>query len=128
MKMKLITLAFVISLSFAMGCASTTTRHLTSASDFEKVFSAAKQAAIECRFGITSASSTEGLITAQQAVVMGQGSVVILNVQVTKTATGTAVQVAFVPPPGAAGNMDGYMKKYTDALKGRIPDVEVSTP
>ena len=109
-----------------LGCASTASRNLSSSSDFDKVFYACKQAVAECGYGITSASTTDGFISAQQAVMKGQGSVVIMNIQVTRGTGGSSVQATVVPPPGTMGNINGILDKFTMALKSRVPDTIVT--
>ena len=70
------TLQIVCSLvalaTLLIGCATTTTQQLTSSADFDKVFAACKQSAVMCGYGVTSASATDGFITASQSVVQGK--------------------------------------------------------
>lgn len=112
--------------SFLVGCATTTSNTLSTSKDFESVFSACKQTATECGFGITSASATDGFISASQGVYSGQGSVVIMNIQVTRKTNASSVLISVVPPPGTVGNIKSIIDKFTTTLKGKIPDIVVS--
>ena len=108
------------------GCASTKTGTLSTKADYNEVFNAARQAAIETGFGITSADKGSGFISGQMAVGFGEGTVVVMSVQLTRTLDGTEVEVSIVPPSGTVGNIEGLIDKFSKALKKRVPDVEVS--
>ena len=110
------------------GCASTSSRRLSTASDFDKVFAACKPAVVECGFGITSASAADGFISAQRALVGGFGEVEVMNIQVNRDGKGCSVQVSVVPPADEVfRSMQKVVDNFTKALRDRVPDVAVSS-
>lgn len=118
-------LAFIAVLSFITGCASMASSTLSTSAEYGQVFAACRQAATETSFGVTSENGADGLISAQQSVVGGNGSAVQMSIQVTKVNGKTQVEVSVVPPPGTVGDTKGYVATFTEALKKRIPDVTV---
>ena len=106
------------------GCASTVIRSAQTSTDYQKVFEAARQAAIERAFGVTSADINTGFISGRQGVLAGSGNQVLLNIQVSK-GTPTKVEVSVVPPPGVIGDTDGIVRGIFAAMKNRIPDLAV---
>jgi hypothetical protein len=80
---------------------------------------------IDVRFSASSADPKTGLIVADQAVVMGKGTVSRLNIIVARVTSGTEVSVNFVPPPGTIGGQN-IAQNYVQAVKKRVPDVDVS--
>lgn len=120
--------ALLVALTtFLVACASTSSQTLSSRSDFAKVFAASKQAAISSGYGVTSSSATDGFISAQKAVLGGNGTAIILNIQVTHRGSGCGVQASVVPPPGTVGNTQADLEKFTTILRSSIPDIAVST-
>ena len=118
---------FVALTTFLVACASTSSQTLSSRSDFARVFEASKQAAISSGYGVTSSTATDGFISAQKAVIEGNGTAIILNIQVTHRGSGCGVQVSVVPPPGTVGNTQADLEKFTTILRSSIPDIAVST-
>lgn len=106
------------------GCAATVVRLGQSATSYETVFEAARQAAIEQNFGITAADLNSGLISGQQGVLFGRGNQVFINIKVSK-GTPNSVEASVVPPPGVVGNTDGMVQAVFDSIKKRVPDLVV---
>jgi hypothetical protein len=77
------------------------------------------------QFSASSADPKTGLIVADQAVVMGRGTVSRLNIMVTRVGDSTEVSVTFVPPPGMVGGQ-GITDSYVKAVKKRVPDIGVA--
>jgi hypothetical protein len=76
------------------------------------------------RFSVSSADPKTGFIVADRAVLMGEGEVSRFNIMVTRVGANTEVSVNFVPPPGTIGGQR-ITENYVNALKKRVPDVEV---
>jgi len=104
------------------GCATTQMKTATTKGQFETVFEAARQAAIENGYAITSADPTSGFISASQYAVGGPGRQVRLNVKVTKGPP-VSVEVSVVPPPGTIGDTEGIATKVLQSIKSRVPDL-----
>lgn len=108
------------------GCATTQVQLARTKSGFDEVYRACIDATSEIKFGVSSSDPKTGLIVAEQAVVLGQGTVSKLNVTVTRVGDGTEVRVSFVPPPLTVGGQ-GVVEDYLKALRKRVPDIQVVT-
>ncbi len=106
------------------GCASVQVSSVKTSGDYNKVWKACIDSLSDVRFSASSTDPVSGLIIADQAVLGGHGTVSRLNIQVSKESGSTIVVVKFVPPPGTMGG-GGIVGKYVEALKQRIPDLDV---
>lgn len=104
-----------------VGCAATIVRSGRTTSSYEKLFEAARQAAVERNFGITSADINSGFISGQQGVVFGEGNQVFVNIKITR-GNPNLVEVSVIPPPVTIGNIDGIVRGIFDAIRKRVPD------
>jgi hypothetical protein len=111
----------------AVSCASAQQQQsmVRSKATYDEVWKACIDSLFDVNFSASSADPKTGLIVADQAVVLGHGTVVRLNIMVTRAADGTEVSVNFVPPPGTFGGV-GIVDNYAKALKKRVPDIEVT--
>jgi hypothetical protein len=112
------------------GCASPPAGGTFESSDrYETVFRACVAAAADVGFGVTSADSASGFISASQAVFSGQGTSVTLTVTVRHNNGRVAVDADFVRPPGTVslgGDFSENFDQYVAAVKKRVPDVTVT--
>lgn len=107
-------------------CAVTQRAMLRGKASYDEVWKACIDSLFDVRFSASSADPKTGLIVAEQAVVMGGGTVSRLNITVIRIANGTEVTVNFVPPPWTIGGQ-GIVDNYVAAVKKRIPDIEITT-
>lgn len=119
MKKFLVVLCFILGL---FGCAHTVIRSAYTFTAYEQVFEAARQAALENRFGITSADMSSGLINGRQGVLFGRGHDVFLNIKVSK-GNPNSVEVVVTPPHGTSGNTDAIVRNILKSIKTRVPDL-----
>ena len=117
--LSILALLFVVS-----SCASTKQYVLRSKANYDDVWRARIDSLFDVRFSASSADPKTGLIVADQAVVMGRGTVARLNITVTRVGDNTEVGVNFVPPPGTIGGQN-ITDNYVAAVKKRIPDVDI---
>jgi hypothetical protein len=110
---------------FLIACAAPKQQLVRSKSAYDQVFKACLDATVDVNYGISSTDSKIGLIVAEQAVFGSSAKVVKLNIIVSRVGNMTEVKVNWIPPPGTSGGA-GVVDKYIDALKKRIPDVEIS--
>ena len=92
---------------------------------YERLYAASLGAVSAVGYTVTNASKADGLIVAQQGVVLGHGSSVGLNATISEEANTRVLRVNFVAPPGtlALGNFDVNVAEYVSAVKARVPDV-----
>lgn len=117
-------LLLVVAVFVVAACASTQQYVLRSKASYDEVWKACVDSLFDVRFSASSADPKTGLIVADQAVVLGRGTVSRLNIMVTRVGDGTEVGVNFVPPPGTIGGQN-ITDDYVKAVKKRVPDVEV---
>lgn len=120
-----VTLVAFLCISF-VGCASVQESVVKSKSRYEVVHKACVDSLSDVRYSASSADMGSGLIIADQAVILGSGTVSRLNIMLSKSADGVLVNVKFVPPPGFTIGGQGTVDAYIKALKERIPDIEVA--
>jgi hypothetical protein len=121
-------LGALIALASCSGPAATAS-YQTSAS-YDRLYTSALSAVQSVGFTVTSSNKADGLITAQQGVVLGKGSAVGLNVMVSNDSTARHLQVNFKAPPAtfALGNFDQNVADYISAVKRGVPDLRASAP
>lgn len=96
----------------------------TSAS-YDRLYSASLAAVPVMGYTVTTSNKADGLIVAQQGVVMGHGSTVGLNISVSNSGPARLLQVNFMGPPGtvAMGDFNTNVAEYADAVRSRVPDL-----
>jgi hypothetical protein len=108
------------------GCAGSRSggTYQTNAS-YDRLYRAAIAAVPVTGFSVESSNKADGLIVAHQAVVMGNGTTVGLNVSVANTGTARVLNVMFMAPPGTLplGNFDQNTADYVNAVRAQIPDL-----
>ena len=113
-----------------VACASPPAGGTFESSDrYETVFRACASAATDLGFGVTSADSQSGFISASQAVLAGQGTSVVLSIDVHHDGGRVAVDADFVRPPGTlslGGDFGAMFDKYVAAVRRRVPDVTIT--
>jgi hypothetical protein len=120
-------LGIVLLVLVVVSCASTQRSTFRSKTSYDEVWRACLDSLFDIQFSASSADPNTGLIVADQAVVLGRGTVARLNIIVTRLGEHVDVSVNFVPPPGTSG-WYGIAEKYVTAVKRRIPDIEVRIP
>lgn len=115
----------LLALVCTCGCAMTTRSQFTSGSSYDKVFLAAQQSAQAIGFAVTTASKSDGFISANQAVVMGTGTHTVLNAQISRNGKGVTVEASIIPPPAMMGDVASIMRNFESELKSRVPDIQV---
>jgi len=117
-------LVLALAVFVAVSCASTQQYVLRSKASYDEVWKACVDSLFDVSFSASSADPKTGLIVADQAVVMGRGTVSRLNIMVTRVGDSTEVGVNFVPPPGTIGGQN-ITDNYVKAVKKRVPDIDV---
>lgn len=94
----------------------------------DQLFNAAKAAVPAIGYRITTVSRVEGLITAEQNVVMGHGTAVGLNASISSDGGDRLLQVSFAAPPGsfALGDFNQNVTEYIRIVQTRVPDLHAS--
>jgi hypothetical protein len=116
-----------LSAMLVAGCSTTSSRRLSTASDFDKVFAACKPAVLECGFGITVISAADGFISASR--IAWGGATELMQIQVSRDSKGCTVQISVVPQQGESlSSMKKVVDNFTKALRNRVPDVAVTGP
>lgn len=92
---------------------------------YDRLYAASLASVPAVGFTVTNASKADGLIVAQQGVVLGHGSSVGLNVTIATEGPAHILQVNFTAPPAglALGSFDQNVTDYVNAVKTRVPDV-----
>lgn len=92
---------------------------------YDRLYTASLGAVSAIGYTVTSASKTDGLIVAQQGVVLGGGSTVGLNATISTDAGSRVLHVDFVAPPAtlALGGFGGNLQEYIGAVRARVPDL-----
>ncbi len=118
-------IAVVIATGLA-GCAGPQARGTyQSSASYDRLYAASLAAVPAVGFTVTNASKADGLIVAQQGVVLGHGASVGLNVSISPEGPARIMQVNFTAPPAslALGSFDQNVTDYVNAVKTRVPDV-----
>ncbi|MBO9621057.1 MAG: hypothetical protein J7539_18725 [Niabella sp.] len=98
----------------------------TSKQPVDKVYAAALQAVSNIRFSVKNTDKTNGTIQAEQYIVMGEGKVINLFVNVTKEGDSTQVKATFNKPFGVSGNLAKIAKEYGEQIKKTITDLNIT--
>ena len=122
---KKILTAALIALSVSACAGPSATGVYQSRASADRLYTASLGAVSAIGYSVTSASKSDGLIVAQQGVVLGGGSTVGLNATITKEASGSVLHVTFIAPPAsiALGGFDGSLRQYIGAVRARVPDL-----
>lgn len=96
-----------------------------SSASYDRLYAASLAAVPAVGYTVTNASKADGLIVAQQGVMLGHGSSVGLNAAISQERGTRILWVTFVAPPGtmALGSFDENIAEYVSAVKARVPDV-----
>lgn len=93
-----------------------------------RLFLAARDAAPEVGFRVTSVSG-EDTIVAEQGVILGHGSAIGMTAYITSSPGGTqTLKVTFMAPPGTFtfGNFDDNVADYITAVRATVPDLRAA--
>jgi hypothetical protein len=115
-----------VLLAALSGCAgpSASGTYQSSAS-YDRLYAASLSAVSQVGYTVTSSNKADGLIVAQQGVIMGHGSTAGLNATVSDAGNTRILRVDFAAPPAtlALGNFDENVAQYVSAVRSRVPDV-----
>ena len=92
---------------------------------YDRLFAASLSAASTVGYVVTSANRSDGVIIAQQNVVLGHGSASGLTAVISREAAESVLRVNFTAPPGtfALGNFDDNVAEYLAAVRSGVPDI-----
>jgi hypothetical protein len=95
---------------------------------YDRLFAASLSAASTIGYVVTSANRSDGVITAQQNVVLGRGSASGLTAVISREGAESVLRVNFTAPPGtfALGNFDDNVAEYVAAVRSGVPDIHAS--
>lgn len=121
--------SIALALGVAVGLAGCAGPHASgtyqSNASYDRLYAASLASVTDVGFTVTNASKAEGLIVAQQGVILGHGSSVGLNVTLSAEGPARILRVNFIAPPAglALGSFDENVAEYVAAVKTRVPDV-----
>jgi len=95
---------------------------------FDAVFQASMEAVIEANFAVTSADPKTGLIVGERSVVFGRGESTRVNVLVSDAGATREVKASVIYAPGSMVVGGSAVDVVMQALKKRLPDMQVVTP
>lgn len=92
---------------------------------YDKVYTASLSAASAIGYTVTASNKADGMIVAQQGVLLGGGSSVGMNATIANEGNSRVLHVDFTAPPGtlAIGSFGGNLQKYIGAVRARVPDL-----
>jgi hypothetical protein len=96
-----------------------------SRASYERLFAASLSAASTIGYSVTSVNRADGVITAQQNVMLGHGSAAGLTAAIGREGAESVLRVNFTAPPGtfALGNFDDNVAEYVAAVRTGVPDL-----
>src|SRR3982750_3659046 len=102
---------------------------IESQANYDRLFAACTDAVYDIGYTVTSSNKADGLIVAEQAVVMGKGTRVGLNTRITKEPKKNIAYINLVAPPMTFtfGDFSENLREYVAAIKRRVPDVKFSS-
>jgi hypothetical protein len=113
-----------------VGCAGpqTSSGEYRSHVSTDRLFSAAIQSVAAVGYRVTSADRADGLITAEQNVILGHGSAVGLTVIITRQRAESVLHVTFQAPPGTSplGDFNLNVVEFVDAVRTGVPDIHAA--
>lgn len=111
------------------GAQSASGNYQTNAS-YDRLFNASRDAVFAIGYTMTSANKADGLIVAQQGVVLGGGSTVGLNAMIVPAGNARILHVTIQAPPAgiALGGLDTSVAAYINAVRARVPDLRAAYP
>jgi len=86
------------------------------------------EAVIEANFAVTSADPKTGLIVGERSVVFGRGESTRVNVLVSDAGATREVKASVIYAPGSMVVGGSAVDVVMQALKKRLPDMQVVTP
>jgi hypothetical protein len=120
----------VVVVALLVGCAGpqASSGEYRSHVSTDRLFSAEIQSVAAVGYRVTSADRADGLITAEQNVILGHGSAVGLTVIITRQGAESVLNVTFQAPPftTALGNFDENVQTYVAAVRAGVPDLHAS--
>lgn len=108
-----------ITLLLLTSCATTTISAFKSTSSHDAIFNAAVKSVQEMGFAVNTSNKQDGFISASQAVVMGQGTQVVINIQLHPEGNSTNLEVSIIPPPMTAGSISSIMEEFESKMKAK---------
>jgi hypothetical protein len=125
MNSKKILTAALIAISVSACAGPRATGVYQSHASYDKLYAASLGAVTSIGYTVTASNKTDGMIVAQQGVLLGGGSAVGLNATITAEAGARVLHVAFVAPPAtlALGSFGSNLQEYIGAVRTRVPDL-----
>lgn len=108
-----------------IACVSTKQYLGRTKSDYDRVYRECIDALADVNYSVTTTDSKIGLIVAEWKLQAMGGAPFKMNIMVTRADKKTEVKVSWIPAPGTIVD-PGAADKYIQALKKRIPDIEIS--
>jgi hypothetical protein len=117
-------------LTILAGCAGpqASSGEYRSRASTDRLFAASLRAVPSVGYTVTSSSQADGLITAEQHVILGNGSAAGLTVIITRQGAESVLNVTFHAPPMtlALGNFDDNVSKFVGAVRTGVPDIHAA--
>lgn len=95
---------------------------------YDRIFNAAVASVPAIGYHTTSINKSDGLITAEQNVIMGRGSASALTAVLAKQHNVCLLTVNLVAPPGTfvMGDFHENVDEYIQAVRASVPDLEAA--
>lgn len=115
--------AFGLSACFSPGPQASGT--FQTRASYDRLFSAAIAATQSVGYHTTGINRADGLITAEQNVILGHGTAVGMSAVVSRDSGLRTLRVTFVAPPGTftLGDFDQNVSEYIGAVRVSVPDI-----
>jgi hypothetical protein len=94
----------------------------------DRLYDAALRAVPSVGYAVVSSNRSDGLITAQQHVILGEGTASGLTAIITRQGAESVMEVTFQAPPMtvALGGLDSTVAEYVAAVRSTVPDIHAS--
>lgn len=122
-------IATVVSLSACAGAGPQAEGVFETRAGYDRLFAAAQAAAPRVGYHVVGADKANGLITAEQNVIMGRGTAVGMSANITSHGGIRSLHVSFIAPPGTfafGGDFQQNVDEYVGAVRGMVPDLRAS--
>ena len=117
-------------LTILAGCAGpqASSGEYRSRASTDRLFAASLRAVPSVSYTVTSSNQADGLITAEQHVILGNGPAAGLTVIITRQGAESVLNVTFQAPPMtvALGRLDSTVAEYVAAVRSTVPDIHAS--
>lgn len=92
---------------------------------YDRLFGGAMAATTAVGYHITGVNRADGVITAEQNVIMGHGSATSMSAVISNDESARILRVTFVAPPGtfAIGDFNQNVAGYIAAVEASMPDL-----